>query len=85
MSMFHPLASISPLPGYKLRAKFKTGEERLYDASSLEKTWPEFADLRAIPGLFELARLEAGGHGVVWNEFLDLSSEEIWHGGIPIQ
>ena len=81
--MFHRLASITPLPGYKLKAKFKTGEERLYDASALEKTWPEFGDLRRIPGLFELVRLEAGGCGIVWNEFLDLSSEEIWHGGIP--
>ena len=83
--MFHRLASVSPLPGYKLRAKFKTGEVRLYDAGALEKTWPEFADLRRIPGLFELVRIDAGGHGIVWNEFLDLSSEEIWHDGVPVQ
>ena len=72
------------MPGYKLKARFKTGEERLYDASILEQTWPEFGDLRVIPGLFELVHLDAGGHGIVWNEFLDLSSEEIWHDGIPL-
>lgn len=82
--MFHRILSVTPLPGYKLKALFKTGEERLYDASTLEETWPVFADLRAIPGLFELVRVEAGGCAVVWNEFLDLSSEEIWHGGIPV-
>jgi len=82
--MFHRLASIIPLPGYKLRAKFQAGEERLYDASALEKTWPEFADLRRIPGLFELVRLDAGGCGIVWNDYLDLSSEEIWHEGTPL-
>jgi hypothetical protein len=82
--MFHRLASISPLPGYKLRAEFNTGEERLYDVGALEKIWPVFGDLRAISGLFELAHLEAGGCGVVWNEYLDLSSEEIWHEGVPI-
>ena len=82
--MFHRLASVSPLPGYQLKARFQTGEERLYDVGALELVWPEFADLRRIPGLFELARVEVGGCGVVWNEFLDLSSEEIWHEGVPL-
>jgi len=83
--MFHRLANVAPLPGYQLKARFQTGEERLYDASALEKIWPQFGDLRTIPGLFELVRVDAGGYGVVWNEFLDLSSEEIWHEGIIIQ
>ena len=81
--MFHRIAAITPLPGYKLKARFVNGEIRLYEAGLLEKTWPVFRDLSAIPGLFELVRVDTGGYGVVWNENLDLSSEEIWHNGIP--
>jgi hypothetical protein len=82
--MFHRIATVTPLPDYKLKAKFITGENRLYDASQLEKTWPVFRDLAAIPGLFELVRVDMGGYGVVWNENLDLSSEDIWHDGTPV-
>jgi hypothetical protein len=83
--MFHRIANIIPLPDYKLKAKFFTGENRLYDASQLEKIWPVFRDLTAIPGLFELVRVDMGGNGIVWNENLDLSSEDIWHDGTPIE
>jgi hypothetical protein len=38
-----------------------------------------------IPGLFELVRVDMGGYGIVWNENLDLSSEDIWHDGTPIE
>ena len=83
--MFHRIANITPLPDYKLQAQFLTGERRLYDASQLEKEWPVFRDLSVIPGLFELVRVDAGGYGIIWNENLDLSSEEIWREGIPLE
>jgi hypothetical protein len=35
--MFHRIADVTPLPDYKLKARFITGENRLYDASQLEK------------------------------------------------
>jgi len=83
MVTFHPLASITPLPGYKLDARFLTGERKIYDAGQLEKRWADFADFKVIRGLFELAHLAPGGYGVIWNERLDLSSEEIWAHGEP--
>ena len=30
---FHRITAITPLPGYKLKAKFVNGEIRLYEAS----------------------------------------------------
>jgi hypothetical protein len=83
--MFHRIATVTPLPNHQLKAQFMTGESRLYDASQLEKTWPVFRDLTEIPGLFELVRVDMGGYGIVWNENLDLSSEDIWHDGTPIE
>jgi hypothetical protein len=83
--MFHRITSVTPLPNYQLQAQFSTGEKRLYDAAQLKNTWSVFEDLTTIPGLFELVRVDMGGYGIVWNENLDLSSEEIWHEGKPIE
>jgi hypothetical protein len=83
MYQFHPIATVTPLPGYQLHATFVSGESRLYDASQLTKISPVFEDLYAIRGLFQQVRLDCGGLGVVWNENLDLSSESIWANGTP--
>jgi hypothetical protein len=84
MHQFHRIATVTPLPDYKLHAKVLTGESRLYDVGHLVRVLPVFKDLSAIPGLFALVHVDAGGYGIVWNENLDLSSEEIWHNGVPV-
>ncbi|MDR1735068.1 MAG: DUF2442 domain-containing protein [Oscillospiraceae bacterium] len=81
--MFHTIASVTPLPDRKLLAVFKSGEVKLYDAGKLKEIWPVFEDFDVIPGLFELVYVDKGGYGIVWNENLDLSCEEIWENGIP--
>jgi len=79
--MFHKIIDITPLPDLRLWAQFEGGYTRVYDVAPLQKKWPAFLSLSTIPGLFELVRVDAGGHGIVWNDEIDLDSEEVWHNG----
>ena len=79
--MFHKITKITPLPGLQLQASFENGDMRLYDVNALMPRFPMFESLKTINGLFELVRVDTGGYGVVWNDELDLASEEIWQSG----
>ena len=34
--------------------------------------------------LFKYVKVDVGGYGVVWNEHIDLSCNELWENGTPI-
>ena len=82
--MHELIATIEALPNYQLHAIFTNGQQRMYDIQPWFARVPVFEDLRVIPGLFELVRVDCGGHGVAWNNEIDLASEEIWCNGTPI-
>ena len=79
--MFHKIASVSPLPQYKLSVLFENGERRSYDVAPLFERWDAFRALESVRGLFEQVRVDAGGYGVSWNDELDLSGEELYFFG----
>ncbi|MDR3345000.1 MAG: DUF2442 domain-containing protein [Oscillospiraceae bacterium] len=81
--MFHKITELKPLPNLRLWARFEGGDARLYDLAPLQERWDVFASLSTVPGLFALAHTDAGGRGVVWNDDIDLSSDEIWTNGVP--
>ena len=31
--------------------------------------------------LFELVKVDIGGYGIVWNEYIDLACNELWENG----
>ena len=35
--------------------------------------------------LFIKAKVDIGGYGIIWNENIDISSEEIWKNGIIVK
>ena len=78
------LKTVTPLHGLALRAVFHNGEERIYAVSRLLDEIPAFKAFSTMPGLFEQASVEPGGHAVVWNDELDLASEEIYENGRPV-
>ena len=80
--MFHKIASVSPLPQYKLSVLFENGERRSYDVAPLFERWDAFRALESVRGLFEQVRVDAGGYGVSWNDELDLSGEELYVFGV---
>ena len=75
------LKTVSPLPGFALRAVFQNGEERIYAVSRLLDEIPAFKAFSTMPGLFEQAAVDPSGYAVVWNDELDLASEEIYRHG----
>ena len=82
--MLHKIKEVKPLPDLRLFARFENGDVRVYDVAPLQSKWPVFKTLSIVPELFPLARIDAGGHGIVWNDEIDLASEEIWYNGQPI-
>ncbi|MBR2082964.1 MAG: DUF2442 domain-containing protein [Elusimicrobiaceae bacterium] len=72
---------VYPLEGLVIGVLFADGTFKKYDLESLCDKWPVFKTLyhRA---LFEDAHIEAGGHGIVWNEDVDIATEEVYINGI---
>jgi len=81
--MFHRVKSVQPLPDMVLHVVFDSGEAKLYDVKPLMDKWKVFRDL-AQNSLFNVVRVDAGGYGVAWNEYIDLACNELWENGIDV-
>ena len=79
---FHKIKDVKPLPDYMLDVQFADGEEKRYDVKPLFSKWEAFNALRTIKGLFEQVKVDMGGYGIVWNEYIDLSCDELYFGGV---
>lgn len=83
--MFHKITSVSPLPNYKLSVHFWNGATKLYDVNPLFKKWPAFNALKTETGDWNGVYVAEGGYGIIWNDDLDLSSEELWENGKEVK
>lgn len=81
---FHTIKFIKPLENMILEAVFSNGEIRKYDMKVLIKKYEVFKKLEN-KELFNKVKVDIGGYGIIWNEDIDLSSEEIWVNGITIK
>ena len=82
--MFHKIKTVSPLPEYKLSVQFAEGCTRIYDVAPLFERIPVFGELKNA-GRFSDARVDVGGYGVIWNDDIDLSCDELWENGVAVQ
>ncbi len=81
---FHTIKSIKPLENMILEAVFLSGEIKRYDMKNLIKNNEIFKKLEN-KELFIKAKVDIGGYGIIWNENIDISSEEIWKNGIIVK
>ncbi len=81
--MFHKIKWVSPMAGYRLCVQFAEGCTKVYDVAPLFERIPVFAQLRD-PDLFYEVRADVGGYGVVWNDDIDLSCDELWENGMAV-
>ena len=81
--MFHKIKSVFALPEYKLSVEFSKGVTKIYDVKPLFKRIPLFSELERRPELFATVSVDVGGYGIVWNDDLDISSDELWENGNP--
>lgn len=83
--MFHKIKSINILPDYCLTVHFSEGITKEYDVKPVMERFPVFRHLTEQPELFEAAKVDAGGYGIVWNDDLDLSCDELFANGKEVK
>lgn len=82
--MFHKVKSVSALPNYRLSVQFCEGLTKIYDVKPLFERLPVFASLQNEEDFFAVS-VDVGGYGIVWNDELDLSCDELWENGVAVQ
>lgn len=84
--MFHKIQSVSPISNHTLQIQFCDGVEKIYNVSPLFERFPDFKYLKDHPNEFWYVRVGVGGYGIIWNDSLDLSCDELWeHGETVVQ
>ena len=79
--MFHRIENVTPLDDFRLRVQFLDGETKIYDVRPLFDEIPVFRTLRDYPALFSDIYVGKGGYGIIWNDEIDLSCDELWERG----
>ena len=82
--MFHKVKNVTPLDNLRLLVEFEDGQKKKYDIRPLTAKWQAFKDLYN-DNLFRLVKVDVGGYGIVWNEYIDLACNELWENGIPVE
>lgn len=77
---FHTIKEVKPLDNLVLEIIFTNGTRKKYNVKPLMEKWEIFKELQNIE-LFNKVKVDIGGYGIVWNDELDLSSEEVWNNG----
>lgn len=81
--MLYQITDMEILDGYKLRLNFTDGASKVYDMHILLDD-PVFSPLKD-EELFRKAYVDVGGFGVVWNDEIDLASEELYAHGVDVK
>lgn len=76
--MFHKVKGVSVLDDFKLSVQFSEGITQLYDVKPLFEKIPAFSYLKEHPEEFADVTVDIGGCGIIWNDELDLSCDELW-------
>ncbi|MDO4608772.1 MAG: DUF2442 domain-containing protein [Clostridia bacterium] len=82
--MFHKIKNVSPLPDFKLSVQFAEGVTKIYDVKPLFNKIPTFKSLEN-NGDFGGVYVDVGGYGIIWNDELDLSCDELWDNGVTVE
>ena len=83
--MFHKIKNVAPIPDFKLSVRFSEGVTKLYDMKPLFDKLPVFRQLKDNPAEFSGVTVDVGGYGIVWNDDLDLSCDELWEHGTVVE
>ena len=75
--MFHKIKNVAPLKDFKLSIQFAEGITKIYDMKKLIENNKIFADLKDI-NLFNSVEVDIGGYGVIWNDDIDISCDELF-------
>ncbi|MBR5273227.1 MAG: DUF2442 domain-containing protein [Clostridia bacterium] len=82
--MFHKVKNVNALPDYKLSVQFAEGVTKIYYVSPLFEKYSFFLPLKDNPELFCSVTVDQGGYGIVWNDDIDISCEELHANGVKV-
>ena len=82
--MFYKIKRVKPLEDFNLYVSFENNVSKIYDLKPLFDKWEVFNDLKS-NNLYELVKVDAGGHGISWSKNIDLSCNELWDNGKTIE
>ena len=83
--MFHKVKAVNALPDYRLSVQFAEGVTKIYDVKPLFTKWKPFKALENAPELFSGVEVDVGGYGIIWNDDLDLSCDELFENGETVK
>ena len=83
--MFHKVKSVNALPDFVLSVQFSEGITKTYDVKMLFERWPAFEKFKAEPGYFDMVQVDQGGYGIIWDDYLDLSCDELFENGTVVK
>ena len=79
--IIHKIDAVQAQDDLIILVKFEAGEVKFYDVKPLLSEIQAFEALREDIQLFKNVKVASGGYGVIWNEELDLSCDELWENG----
>ncbi|MBQ8292174.1 MAG: DUF2442 domain-containing protein [Bacilli bacterium] len=79
--MFHKVKFVAYNPDYKLTVQFSEGVTKIYDLKQVINKIEAFKIFEERPYLMEDVKVDTGGYGIIWNDELDLSCDELWKNG----
>ena len=83
--MFHKIKTVKALPGHCLSVQFAEGVKKVYDVKPLFSKRESFKALENAPELFSEVKVDEGGYGIIWNDDLDLSCDELFEDGVTVE
>ena len=83
--MFHKVKNVTALPNYMLSVQFCVGITKLYNVKKLFTVIPAFRYFEKHTEEFYDVYVDVGGYGIVWNDDIDLSCDELWDNGKEIK
>ena len=82
--MFHKVKYVAVIPDFRLSVQFSEGVTKVYDMRPLVEKLPVFKKLEKNPARFANVHVDVGGYGIVWDDELDLSCDELWENGTVV-
>lgn len=82
--MFHKIKNVTALPDYKISVQFSEGITKIYNVKELIEKNPMFKNLKN-EELFYNVEVDVGGYGIIWNDDIDISCDELYEKGETIE
>ena len=83
--MFHKVKTVNVIPDYRLSIQFAKGVTKIYDLKPLFEKWPICMNPKNDDTLLYSVEVNAGGYGIIWNDDIDLSCDELFENGKTVE